>query len=233
MKRVLQSFFIGSLFLLSGFGMMAQDTGQLRLGADNIDRILSAMTLKEKASLVVGAGYNSMLAGMFGFKVPVPGAAGMTRAVPRLGIPSIVLSDGPAGVRIEPERKGSKDSFYCTGFPIGSLLSSTWNPGLVERVGEAIGNEALEYGVDVLLAPGMNIQRNPLCGRNFEYFSEDPLLSGRIAAAYVRGVQSQGVGACLKHFAANNQETNRFWNDSRVPEDVRRTIYLKNCEISF
>ncbi|MBP5558352.1 MAG: glycoside hydrolase family 3 protein [Bacteroidales bacterium] len=233
MKRVLQSFFIGSLFLLSGFGMMAQDTGQLRLGADNIDRILSAMTLKEKASLVVGAGYNSMLAGMFGFKVPVPGAAGMTRAVPRLGIPSIVLSDGPAGVRIEPERKGSKDSFYCTGFPIGSLLSSTWNPGLVERVGEAIGNEALEYGVDVLLAPGMNIQRNPLCGRNFEYYSEDPLLSGRIAAAYVRGVQSQGVGACLKHFAANNQETNRFWNDSRVTEDVLRAIYLKNFETAL
>ena len=202
------------------------------LRQDNIDEVLSQLTLKEKASLVVGAGYRSMLAGMFGFKVPVPGAAGMTRPVERLGIPAIVLSDGPAGVRIEPTRKGSDETFYCTGFPIGSLLSSTWNQSMVEKVGAAIGEEALEYGVDVLLAPGMNIQRNPLCGRNFEYFSEDPVLSGLIAAAYVNGVQSKGVGTSIKHFAANNQETNRFWNDSRVPEQVLREIYLRNFEIT-
>ena len=213
------------LTFLTSLSTMAQ------VDAD-IDTILSQLTLKEKASLVVGAGYRSMLAGMLGAKVPVPGAAGMTRAVPRLGIPAIVLSDGPAGVRIEPRRKGSKESFYCTGFPIGSLLSSTWNTEMVEKVGAAIGNEALEYGVDVLLAPGMNIQRNPLCGRNFEYFSEDPLLSGKIAAAYVRGVQAQGVGTSVKHFAANNQETNRMWNDSRVSEEALRKIYLKNFEIA-
>ena len=203
----------------------AQERTTLR--PDNIDEIISLLTLKEKASLVVGAGYKSMIAGSFGFRVPVPGAAGMTRAVPRLGIPAVILSDGPAGVRIDPKRNG-----YCTGFPIGSLLSSTWNTELVEKVGAAIGDEALEYGVDVMLAPGMNIQRTPLCGRNFEYYSEDPVLSGTTAAAYVRGVQSRGVGTSLKHFAANNQETNRFWNDSRVPEEALREISLKNFEIA-
>ena len=224
-------YFLSGVLALLLFGFTAFAQG-LNLRQDNIDEILSQLTLKEKASLVVGAGYKSMLAGTFGFKVPVPGAAGMTRAVPRLGIPAIVLSDGPAGVRIEPRRKGTQQTFYCTGFPIGSLLSSTWNPALVEQVGAAIGNEALEYGVDVMLAPGMNIQRNPLCGRNFEYFSEDPVLSGVTAAAYVNGVQSQGVGTSVKHFAANNQETNRFWNDARVPEEALREIYLKNFEIA-
>ena len=211
---------------------MDEIAAEVKKMVKNIDQVLQELTLKEKASLVVGAGYRSMLAGILGSKVPVPGAAGMTRPIPRLGIPAIVLSDGPAGVRIEPRRKGSDASFYCTGFPIGSLLAGTWNTELVERVGESIGNEALEYGVDVMLAPGMNLQRNPLCGRNFEYFSEDPYLSGKTAAAYTRGIQSQGVGACLKHYAANNQETNRFWNDSRVPEDVLRKLYLRNFEIA-
>ncbi len=208
---------------------MAQN---LTLREDNVEAVLAELTLREKASLVVGAGYRSMLAGQFGFRVPVPGAAGMTRAVPRLGIPAVVLSDGPAGVRIEPERRGSGDTFYCTGFPIGSLLASTWDTALVEKVGAAIGDEALQYGVDVLLAPGMNLQRNPLCGRNFEYFSEDPLLSGKVAAAYVRGVQGRGVGTSVKHFAANNQETNRLENDSRVSGDVLRALYLRGFEIA-
>ena len=116
---------------------MDEIAAEVKKMVKNIDQVLQELTLKEKASLVVGAGYRSMLAGILGSKVPVPGAAGMTRPIPRLGIPAIVLSDGPAGVRIEPRRKGSDASFYCTGFPIGSLLASTWNAELVERVGEA------------------------------------------------------------------------------------------------
>ena len=195
----------------------------VRLSKDNIPEIVSLLTPEEKAALIVGA-RSTQFDGVGYTSLYVPGAAGTTHPVSRLGIPAIVLADGPAGVRIKDRP--------CTRFPNGTSLSSTWNADLVEEVGAAIGNEVREYGVDVLLAPGVNIQRNPLCGRNFEYYSEDPLLSGKIAAAYIRGVQSQGVGTSIKHFAANNQELNRLFLDARIGARALREIYLRNFEIA-
>ena len=202
-----------------------------KLSENNIPEVVSAMTDEEKVLLLIG-GRAKSYNGIGNTAVGVPGAAGTVNGIPRLGIPRICLADGPAGLRISERREGDERTFYCTGFPIATLLASTWNTSLVENVGEAMGNEVLEYGVDVLLAPGANIHRNPLCGRNFEYYSEDPLLSGSMAAAMINGVESNGVGTSLKHFALNNQELNRLANDARVSQRALREIYLKNFEIA-
>ncbi|WP_319592199.1 glycoside hydrolase family 3 protein [uncultured Draconibacterium sp.] len=212
---------------------VAQDAPQL--GKDPIEKVIGAMTIEEKAHFLIGTG----MAGMSGNDAVVgetqslvPGAAGTTYPISRLGIPAVVLADGPAGLRISPTREGDENTYYCTGFPVGTVMACTWNTELVEQVGKAMGNEVLEYGADVLLAPALNIQRNPLNGRNFEYYSEDPVVSGKIAAAMVRGVQSNGVGTSVKHFVANNQETNRTGNDSRVSPRAMRELYLKSFEIA-
>lgn len=208
---------------------------QVKLQSDNIDEVIKSMTVEEKARLLVGRSNNSAANssnGLIGAHAEiVRGAAGSTSAIDRLGIPPTVLTDGPAGVRISPTRPNDSHTYYATGFPVGTALACTWNTDLVTRVGEAIGNEVLEYGCDVLLAPGMNLHRSPLCGRNFEYYSEDPFLTGYIAAAYVNGVQSQGVGTSIKHFAGNSQEVNRLEVDEVISQRALRELYLKGFEI--
>lgn len=201
--------------------------------------MLSKLSLEEKLNILSGPGmdlttYQGIDATNLDPNKDVPGVAGYINGVnnPSLNIPAVKLADGPAGLRIRPTRENDQDTYYATAWPIGSLLASSWDTDLVRQVGLAEGNEVKEYGVDFLLAPGMNIQRNPLLGRNFEYYSEDPLLSGKIASAMVSGIQENGVGATIKHFVANNAETNRFFNNTVADPRTLREIYLRGFQIA-
>ena len=179
--------------------------------------LIDKMTLKEKASLVSGKDF------------------WQTVNIDRLGIPSAFLSDGPHGVRRQAaaaDHLGLNASIPATCYPTAATMANSWDPELGEGLGQRLGQEAAVQKVNVLLGPGLNIKRNPLCGRDFEYFSEDPYLAGKMAAGYVRGIQSNGISACLKHFACNNQEENRMTLDSIVDERTFREIYLTGFEIA-
>lgn len=197
-----------------------------QLGKSSLKEVVQAMTLEEKARLLVGVTSKEGLS-------IIANGAGLTYAIPRLGIPHTVMMDGATGVRMDTLSRGDGKAYYATGFPVATLLAATWNMDMVHKVGVAMGEEMLAYNGDVLLAPSLNVHRNPLNGRNFEYYSEDPLLSGYMAAAATRGLQSKGVGATVKHFAANNQQTMRMFNDARLSQRALREIYLRNFEIAI
>lgn len=200
--------------------------GQVKLNASNIDEVIGQMTLEEKVHMVIGCGMS------MGDDVKFPGTAGRTYDIPRLGIPSVYLADGPHRLAMAVKRDFDSHFYYATEFPSGTTVAATFDPNAAFQVGAALGEEVKDYGMDVLLAPGANLMRNVLCGRNHEYYSEDPVVTGKIAAGYINGVQSQGTGTCLKHFAVNNQETNRNNNDSRVAQRPLRELYLKGFEIA-
>ena len=195
-------------------------SAQPKLTKDNIPQIVKAMTAEEKAAFVVGVRDRNVPP----YKdLYLPGTGGITYAIPRLGIPPIILMDGPLGIRL--------DKNATTSLPGGLLAAASWNKATAYEIGQVIGDESLAMGNDIILGPGMNLLRNPLNGRNFEYFSEDPVLTGLIAAAYVNGVQDKGVGTSAKHFAANNQETNRLDGDSRMDTRTLRELYIKAFEL--
>jgi len=226
------------IIIAAAFFCVASVSAQPKLNKNNIDEVIAAMTLEEKAALLVGDAWgtrnptstndgSSYISG----PIYVPGAPFSTRPITRFGIPGTGMSDGTAGIRFNISREGNKKKYYATSFPSSTTLASTWNTDLVYQFADAIGNEVKEYGVDVVLGPGMDLQRNYLCGRNFEYFSEDPLLTGKMTAAWVKGVQKNGVGVSAKHFAGNDQETNRFNVDARMNPRTLREMTLKGFEI--
>ncbi len=236
-KMKIKNLLIGLFSLVAMQVLMQSCTNNSlpQLGKNKIENVIAAMTPDEKIGMSVGDGKFLPAAES---KTTEQGTGiiianqNSKMVIPRLAITSSALTDGPSGVNRDPHPAGATEYSYTTAFPTSTCLAATWNLDLIEKVGRAFGNEVLEYDYDVVLMPALNLHRNPKCGRNFEYYSEDPLLSGKLAGAMVRGVQSNGVGATLKHFLANNQETNRRSYNAVVSQRALREIYLRGFEIA-
>ncbi|MBK7106929.1 MAG: glycoside hydrolase family 3 C-terminal domain-containing protein [Ignavibacteriae bacterium] len=196
--------------------------------------LISQMTVEEKIGMIVGDGrfLPSADSKMENINDVYIANRNSKIVIPRLSLKSTALTDGPSGINKDEAPQGAKEYTYTTAFPTSTSLAATWNTEIAEQIGEAFGNELLEYDYDVVLMPALNLHRNPKCGRNFEYYSEDPLLSGKMAASIVKGIQSNGVGATLKHFLANNQETNRRKYNAVISQRALREIYLRGFEIA-
>ena len=236
MKKLSLGIVAAAMLLVGSQASLAQEK-EPQFGKDPVKEIVKKMTVEEKAKVVVGKGFSVPGLNM-GANDNTPdklaAISGHTIPIPKYGIPSIGMADGPAGIhRFMMTAKDSADNLFSTAWPVGTLLASSWDTAMVHKVGVAFGEEIKAYGIDFILGPGVNIHRNPLGGRNFEYYSEDPLVSGSTAAAIINGIQSQGVGATIKHFAANNQETNRNSVNEIISERALREIYLRNFEIAI
>lgn len=204
-----------------------------KLNETNIDEVIKAMTLEEKAHMVNGIGTFWGGSASCRNERDIPGAPGGTYEIARLGIPPLYFGDGPLGIRIDEKRSFDSHHYYATAVPVPLLVGSAWDENLVFEVAQDIAEECRDYGVDVMLGPSFNILRNPLGGRTHEYYSEDPILAGMLAGAFTKGVQSVGIGASVKHFAANNQETQRNANNAIVSQRALREIYLKAFEVAI
>ncbi len=221
--------FVALLTTAASSTLFAQVSSEIE---EKAKELVSQMTLEEKIGMTVGDGRflinskNEENADVF------IANRNSKMIIPRLSIKTTALTDGPSGINKSPAPEGATEYTYTTAFPTSTCLAATWNTGLVENVGKAFGNEVLEYDYDLVLMPALNLHRNPKCGRSFEYYSEDPLLSGKLSASMVNGLQSNGIGATLKHFLANNQETNRRKYNAVVSQRALREIYLRGFEIA-
>lgn len=236
MKKLFFNRLLTTVFALAFLSSVFAQEKLPQFGKNSINEIIEKMTIEDKVKMVVGKGISIRLNLSLNDSTPdkLNGIAGYTIPIPKFGIPSIAMADGPSGVhRLVMSKKDSVDNLFSTAWPVGTLLASSWDTDLIKKVGIAFGQEIKDYGIDLILAPGANIHRNPLGGRNFEYYSEDPLISGSAAAAIINGIQSNGVGATIKHYAANNQETNRNTLNEIISQRALREIYLRSFEIAI
>ena len=226
--------FVALLTISTSPSLFAQLNDEQKAIEEKAKELVSKMTLEEKIGMTVGDGRFLPAVDVEGennIEVPIANR-NSKMLIPRLSLKTTALTDGPSGINKGPAPEGATEYTYTTSFPTSTCLAATWNTGLVESVGKAFGNELLEYDYDLVLMPALNLHRNPKCGRNFEYYSEDPLLSGKVAASMVNGLQSNGVGATLKHFVGNNQESNRRKYNAVISQRALREIYLRGFEIA-